>query len=166
MTLFADNPVIVADRELEEKKKPGESEPPCIRCPAKRTNGFATADTNGTRSTRAACVRPAYTSGLKRNASHAADGRRIRCGTWSDRGQSFITSWHPSRTDFSLSAGGITNFSPGRDDIARRHCSNAGLLKRNKITAGPLEAFSTPIQLPCGMNTVAPIRASYCRPAK
>jgi hypothetical protein len=27
------NPVIVPDRELEKKKKPGESEPPLIRCP-------------------------------------------------------------------------------------------------------------------------------------
>jgi hypothetical protein len=30
---FADNPVIVPDRELEEEKKPGVSEPPRIRCP-------------------------------------------------------------------------------------------------------------------------------------
>jgi hypothetical protein len=33
MSLFADNPVIVSDRELEEEMKPGESEPPRIRCP-------------------------------------------------------------------------------------------------------------------------------------
>ena len=28
------------------------------------------------------------------------------------------------------------NFSPGREDMARRHCSKAGLLKKNKIIAG------------------------------
>ena len=28
------------------------------------------------------------------------------------------------------------NFSPGREDMARRHCSNAGLLKKNRIIAG------------------------------
>ena len=33
MSPVADNPVIVPDRELEEDKKPGESEPPRIRCP-------------------------------------------------------------------------------------------------------------------------------------
>jgi hypothetical protein len=33
MSPFADNPVIVPDRELEEEKKPGASEPPRIRCP-------------------------------------------------------------------------------------------------------------------------------------
>jgi hypothetical protein len=37
----------------------------------------------------------------------------------------------------SLSAGCMLNFSPGREDIARRHCSNAGLLKKNKIVAEP-----------------------------
>lgn len=33
MTPVGDNPVIVTERELEEEKKPGESEPPRIRCP-------------------------------------------------------------------------------------------------------------------------------------
>jgi len=33
MNPVADNPVIVPQRELEEDKKPGESKPPCIRCP-------------------------------------------------------------------------------------------------------------------------------------
>jgi hypothetical protein len=33
LTPIADNPVIVPDRELEGDKKPGESEPPRIRCP-------------------------------------------------------------------------------------------------------------------------------------
>ena len=40
------------------------------------------------------------------------------------------------------------NFSPGREDMARKHCSNAGLLKKNRIIAGSLETFSTPIQFP------------------
>lgn len=45
--------VIVPDRELEEGKKPGESEPPRIRCPlcpgrpARGTNGSASADIRG-----------------------------------------------------------------------------------------------------------------------
>jgi hypothetical protein len=33
MSLFADNRVIAPDRELDEDKKPGASEPPRIRCP-------------------------------------------------------------------------------------------------------------------------------------
>lgn len=33
MSPVADNPVIVPERELEEEKKPAESEPPRIRCP-------------------------------------------------------------------------------------------------------------------------------------
>ena len=33
MSPVAENPVIVPDRELDEEKKPGESEPPRIRCP-------------------------------------------------------------------------------------------------------------------------------------
>jgi len=64
-----------------------------------------------------------------------------------------------------FSSGGMVNVSPGREDRARRHCSNAGLLKKNKIIAGSLETFSTPIQFPCGMKTVAPVPASYSCPA-
>jgi hypothetical protein len=41
-----------------------------------------------------------------------------------------------------------------------------GLLKKNRIMAGSLETFATPIQFPCGMKTVAPVPASYSRPAK
>jgi hypothetical protein len=33
MNPVADNPVIVPEREFEEEKKPGSSEPPRIRCP-------------------------------------------------------------------------------------------------------------------------------------
>jgi hypothetical protein len=31
---------------------------------------------------------------------------------------------------------GVLNLSPGRDNMARRHCSKAGLLKKNRIMAG------------------------------
>lgn len=48
--------------------------------PAKRTNGFAPADTNGTRLRREECARRASTSGLRRSASLAADGRRTQNG--------------------------------------------------------------------------------------
>lgn len=48
--------------------------------PAKKINGSATAAINGTRSTLEAFAQPASTSGLKRNASLAADGRCIRSG--------------------------------------------------------------------------------------
>ena len=47
---------------------------------AKKTNGSAPADTNGTRSTREECVPLACTSGLRPSASRAAAGRRIRIG--------------------------------------------------------------------------------------
>src|SRR5580700_7581832 len=77
----------------------------------------------------------------------------------------FITSWHSVRTAAILSGAGMVNGSPGREDIARRHCSNAGLLKKNRIMAGSFETFDTPIQFPCGMKTVAPVPASYSRPA-
>jgi len=52
-----------------------------VGLPAKKTNGSAHADKSGTRSTQEACVQPASTNGLKRNASLAADGRRTRFGT-------------------------------------------------------------------------------------
>jgi len=52
--------------------------------PVKRTSGVAPADVNGTRLTREASVQPACTSGLKRNASLAPDGRYIRSGMRSD----------------------------------------------------------------------------------
>ena len=79
--------------------------------------------------------------------------------------QSFITSWHSVRTATIFSGTGMVNVSPGREDMARRHCSNAGLSKKNRIIAGSLETFATPIQFPCGMKTVAPVPASYSCPA-
>jgi hypothetical protein len=48
--------------------------------PAKRTSGSALAAMSGTRSTREASAQLACTSGLKRSASRAADGRLIRSG--------------------------------------------------------------------------------------
>jgi hypothetical protein len=47
---------------------------------AKRTNGSAHAATSGTRSILAGFALPAFTSGLRRNAYLAADGRRTRIG--------------------------------------------------------------------------------------
>jgi hypothetical protein len=48
--------------------------------PAKKTDGLATADTNGTRSIREECAPRASTSGLPRSASRAPAGRRIPIG--------------------------------------------------------------------------------------
>jgi hypothetical protein len=83
MSPVADNPVIVPDRE----QKLGASEPPRVSALrsavgrlAKKTNGSAPADMSGTRSIREASAQHVFTSGLRRSASHAADGRRIRIG--------------------------------------------------------------------------------------
>jgi len=84
---------VVLDRELEEDKKPGASEPPRIRCPlcgwspARKTNGCAHAAMSGIRSIPEASAPPVFTSGLKPNASRTADGRRIRIG---NRGMSLL----------------------------------------------------------------------------
>lgn len=48
--------------------------------PATKTDGSARVDTNGTRSTRAACAQLAFISGLKRSAFRATTGRRTRSG--------------------------------------------------------------------------------------
>jgi hypothetical protein len=48
---------------------------------ARKTDGLVTADTSGTRSTREASAQRACISGLRRNASRAADGPRIPIGT-------------------------------------------------------------------------------------
>src|SRR6201998_1188981 len=81
---------VVLDRELEQDKKPGESEPPRIRCPlcgwsprkqdkwvCTCGHSWNTFDTGGV--CPAAC-----TSGLRPNVSLAAVGRRIRSGMRSD----------------------------------------------------------------------------------
>jgi len=49
--------------------------------PAKKTNGFVTADTSGTLSIREASALPVFISGLTPSASRAAVGRRIHSGT-------------------------------------------------------------------------------------
>src|ERR1039458_8160428 len=49
--------------------------------PEKKTDGLVTADTNRTRSIVEASAQPVSINGLRRNAFHAADGRRIRFGT-------------------------------------------------------------------------------------
>lgn len=48
--------------------------------PATKTGGAAHAVTNGTRSTRAVCARPAFISGLERSACRAATGRLTPSG--------------------------------------------------------------------------------------
>ena len=69
----------VLDRELDEEKSMGRPSDPRIQCRcaagrrAKKTNGSAPADTNGTRSSREECVPPACTSRLRRSASCAAE---------------------------------------------------------------------------------------------
>jgi len=79
--------------------------------PAKKTDGFVTADTNGTRSTRAEFAPRASTSGLRRNASLAPAGRRIRIGMRSER-ESISTAQRcvPSHRDRQ---------SPSRDHLPR-----------------------------------------------
>jgi hypothetical protein len=78
---MADETSTVIDRDPALDKSGG------IRCPAlrlghlaKRTNGSAPAALSGTHSIREECVQPAFTSGLRPSASHAADGRCIRTG--------------------------------------------------------------------------------------
>ena len=86
MSPFADSPVIIPERQIKEEKKPSDTEPPRIRCPLcgwsprKETDGLVAAETNGTHSTREACAQLASTSGLRRSASLAADGRRTQIG--------------------------------------------------------------------------------------
>jgi hypothetical protein len=86
MSPVVDNPVIAPDRELEEDKKPGASEPRASAvCSAAgrratKTNGFAPAAMSGTPSTPEGSVPPACTSGLRPSASRAHGGRRIRSG--------------------------------------------------------------------------------------
>lgn len=77
-----------------------------------------------------------------------------------------LTLSHCFSTTAIFSGGGMVNVSAEREDIARRHCSKAGLFKKNKIIAGALEAFSTAIQFPFRMNTVAPVLASYLVPSQ
>ncbi len=52
--------------------------------PAKKTDGFVTADTNGTRSIPGASALPASTSGLRPSAFLVAAGRRIPSGIRTD----------------------------------------------------------------------------------
>jgi hypothetical protein len=52
--------------------------------PAKKTDGVASADTNGTRSILEACAPRAYTNGLRHSASRALAGRHTQNGTCSN----------------------------------------------------------------------------------
>jgi hypothetical protein len=52
--------------------------------PAKKTDGVASADTNGTRSILEACAPRAYTNGLRHSASRALAGRHTQNGMCSN----------------------------------------------------------------------------------
>jgi hypothetical protein len=86
MNPIADNPVIAPDRELEDDKNLEESDPRASAArsaagrPARKISGSVSAVIRGIPSTREECAPVASTSGLKRSASLAADGRRIRSG--------------------------------------------------------------------------------------
>jgi hypothetical protein len=60
-------------------------------------------------------------------------------------------------------AGGAKFYVVGPGSI---HPSGVGVYAAGRAPrhymAGSLETFSTPIQFPCGMKTVAPVLASYC----
>ena len=77
----------------------------------------------------------------------------------------FIISSQWARMVASVAGLGTVNRWPCRDDMAGKQRSNAGLLKMKTIIAAFVDAFLTPIQVPCGINTVAPVLASYSRPA-
>jgi hypothetical protein len=88
MSPVADNPVVVPDRDLQKEKTHDPSEPR-IRCPlcgwsAQRGQMVLHCAMSGTPSTRETSARLACISGLKRGASHAVDGRRIRIGMCSN----------------------------------------------------------------------------------
>jgi hypothetical protein len=83
-------------------------------------------------------------------------GGRVRASSWTDSSGD-LWLFGGARTAAIFSGAGMVNVSPGREDMARRHFSNAGLLKKNRIMAGSLETFATPIQFPCGMKTVGAV---------
>ncbi len=62
--------------------------------PAKKTDGVASADTNGTRSILEACAPRAYTNGLRHSASRALAGRHTQNGMCSNA----LTSGNRRRT--------------------------------------------------------------------
>lgn len=95
MSLFADNPVIVPDRDLDEEKKDDPSGPRircplCGWCPARRTNGFASARIHGIPLILEASAQPAFINGFQPSASPVAGGRRTRSGMRSDRSVGMI----------------------------------------------------------------------------
>ena len=86
MTPVTDNPIIVPDRELKKRRSPvslnrrAYGALSAVGRRAKNTNGSVLVGTSGTPLTPEASVQPVCTSGLKRSAFHAADGRRIPSG--------------------------------------------------------------------------------------
>jgi hypothetical protein len=86
MNPVADNPVIVPERELEEEKEPGTSEPPRIRCPlcgwSPRKEDLWSCTCGhewNTFDTEASALR-ACTSGRRRSAFPAEGGLRTPTG--------------------------------------------------------------------------------------
>ena len=77
----------VVDRELEEdrnsvlRSRRASAARSAAGRPRKKINGSVLVGTSGTALTPEASARLAFTSGLKRNASRAADGRHIPSGT-------------------------------------------------------------------------------------
>jgi hypothetical protein len=84
MTPVADNPVVLPERQIEEERKPGESEPPHTHCPLcgwsprKDDEWFCTCGNEWNTFDTGGVAQAASTSGLRPNASHVADGRRTR----------------------------------------------------------------------------------------
>jgi hypothetical protein len=83
--MTSDKSCAVQNGELEEEKKPADSEPPRIRCPMggwspRKEDKWVCTCGSGTRSRREAFALPACTSGLKLSAFPAPGGRRIRSG--------------------------------------------------------------------------------------
>jgi hypothetical protein len=104
-------PLRTSPSPIANSKKARASIPPdrafAARCvaglPAKRTSGLAPADMNGTPSTPAESVPPAFTNGRRRNASRVTAGRRTRIGTLTE-----------IQTPEIRSSGRAVQFSPAR----------------------------------------------------
>jgi hypothetical protein len=67
-------------RSTESERKDSRNCQPLVKSGIMPTAGLASAAISGTHSTLVECAPPASISGVKRSASRAADGRRIRIG--------------------------------------------------------------------------------------
>jgi hypothetical protein len=89
MSAISHDQSVVLDRDLDQEK--GSARPALafgarsvVGRPARRTAGLARAAMSGTPLTREASAQPVSTRGVRRSASLAAAGRRIRSGMRSD----------------------------------------------------------------------------------